>query len=737
MWAVTQQNWPVVKEKLAWAIPQEKNTQSVRPGDNIIFYVIGSNHISGIYEITSEWHESTVVWPDKNDTKQVLAEIDLKEVQLGEFDVRKNKDHLKFIKDPKNWGRSFQALGGLGVSNHGMPIPHEDYEFILEKLKNSPNNSKKLEIHDLISNIDLGDVRFQTKQAPEQLERVSVTISKIITKIQDTEWVIPNFQRGYDWKHEDVRELLTSIFMEQYVGSLLLWDPDKDEKMDVIPVHGVEEKSVGNNYYVVLDGQQRITSLNYVINPPDSIDKKDKDKFPGYFYVDLKVFLQDLDTNDLIIRSKEKLNEQEIFDRFLFPLYMLEGEKINQWSQNLAKQFEGSDLEIKLIKIGNIVSNKMFRIISQFHIPYVVLPKSIEFDSVARIFENLNSKGIELGTFDLLNVRLSRYDVQLKSLWDETRDEYDKIKEYFEETPEIARIRLYIIEAMSLVFTELKSCKRKDILDLYVKNKYEVSDFEAKWKTMSASTQAAIDYIEDKIKGFGAISKRDLPYIPIIPVLAAMLKEVNRNHKDQEVKCMKKISNWYWTTVFAMRYSAAVDTKKSKDYKEMLQWFNDDMKIPGFIQNFRKDYINLHLSDVQSSGSSIYKGIFSLLNKNGADDLERQIIMDDGRLHKDHIFPKSKFKDPSNRQNSILNMTYLTRTTNAVKKAKLPSKYIRETIADNYNGNEDEFLVVLERHLINKKCLEHLKNDEFEEFLAERSKILISEIGKCIGAEKP
>jgi uncharacterized protein with ParB-like and HNH nuclease domain len=52
--------------------------------------------------------------------------------------------------------------------------------------------------------------------------------NKIIDYCDSGEWVIPRFQRYFDWKKEDIRDLLKSIFLDYYVGSLLLWDIRKE-----------------------------------------------------------------------------------------------------------------------------------------------------------------------------------------------------------------------------------------------------------------------------------------------------------------------------------------------------------------------------------------------------------------------------------------------------------------------------------------------------------------------------
>jgi len=124
----------------------------------------------------------------------------------------------------------------------------------------------------------------------------------------------------------------------------------------------------------------------------------------------------------------------------------------------------------------------------------------------------------------------------------------------------------------------------------------------------------------------------------------------------------------------------------------------------------------------------------SLLNINGASDPENKIVLDESKFQKDHIFPKSKFKF-DRREDSILNMTWLTKETNTkTKRDRPPSNYIQEIINKKYRGDEPEFIEVLESHFINKNCLEFLKNDEFEKFIEEREEIFLEKIRVIIGA---
>ena len=48
-------------------------------------------------------------------------------------------------------------------------------------------------------------------------------ISTILDQIDDGQIALPEFQRGYVWTREQVRELLTSLYKGYPIGSLMVW----------------------------------------------------------------------------------------------------------------------------------------------------------------------------------------------------------------------------------------------------------------------------------------------------------------------------------------------------------------------------------------------------------------------------------------------------------------------------------------------------------------------------------
>ena len=92
-------------------------------------------------------------------------------------------------------------------------------------------------------------------------------------------YILPSFQRDYVWKMEQIEELFNSIYRGYPFGTMLLWrinsngdSPLLNETFYQFLFHYHEEKSnkaqnkisllPNVDYWVVLDGQQRLTSLN-------------------------------------------------------------------------------------------------------------------------------------------------------------------------------------------------------------------------------------------------------------------------------------------------------------------------------------------------------------------------------------------------------------------------------------------------------------------------------------------
>ncbi len=89
-----------------------------------------------------------------------------------------------------------------------------------------------------------------------------ISLNSLLGHLREGRFVIPDFQRDFEWEPWDIRDLLRSIFLDYYIGSLLLWRGKQDtfDALSCETVYGLKYKE--NPVHIVLGGQQRLTAIH-------------------------------------------------------------------------------------------------------------------------------------------------------------------------------------------------------------------------------------------------------------------------------------------------------------------------------------------------------------------------------------------------------------------------------------------------------------------------------------------
>ena len=95
------------------------------------------------------------------------------------------------------------------------------------------------------------------------------TVGQLIEKIDTGDLGLPELQRPFVWKNTKVRDLFDSMMSGYPVGYLMLWECPEHSKTRAI---GSDEKSYDEPKEVIIDGQQRLTSLYAVMKGKSVID---------------------------------------------------------------------------------------------------------------------------------------------------------------------------------------------------------------------------------------------------------------------------------------------------------------------------------------------------------------------------------------------------------------------------------------------------------------------------------
>ena len=656
--------------------------------------------------------------------------------------VKKGPDQNKILglgKISSRTGTAF-SIAAYGISvEESKRIQYEtNKEFESVRKDILLDRVEKIDWEKYLTEVDFTATKFTKPHPSASIDRNPFAIRDIKRNTETKEWVIPIFQRFFDWSNEDIKDLWNSIFRGYYVGAFLLWAAENDPDIGTEYITGVtDDNTNASTNYVILDGQQRITAIYYAITSHDFNLKRDTRK---YFYIDFQEFFNNEGSDNIIKLSPSKITETASHEKLLFPIYQLEGhpkwisglrDYLFQEVERIHQKVDSNEFQ-RINNLVDVMSSRLEYLYDQFKIPSVILPKMSTAEEVAEIFEKINTKGKPLNTFDLLMARLYKYKIEMRDLWKKTREKHPAISKYSNHKTQ--KLNLYIMEAMSLAFSNNMSCKRKDILDYFKRNDETPASFKQKWIKMSEYTEKALVLLQDPRDGFGVASRRELPFEPMISVLSALLYKIETKFNDSRPRCFEKLKNWYWASVFSLSYSQGAVTQKSSDYKELVKWFENEESIPKNIEKFRRDYdTQLDLESASKPTSAIYRGLLCILSLKGATDPDKGIVLGDERRNQDHIFPKSKYGSEAY-ADSILNKTWLTSDTNVRKSDTLPSEYMLTILNDKYDNNESKFLKILESHLIDKGAFMCITNNDFEGFVAKRKTLMLNEIETRIGA---
>lgn len=113
----------------------------------------------------------------------------------------------------------------------------------------------------------------------------SFTVNQLIEKIDTGELGLPELQRPFIWSDTQVRDLFDSMMHGYPIGYLMLWEcPELNKKKTI----GAEAHSYDSPKEVIIDGQQRLTSLYAVMKGKKVINKKFDEKTIVISYCPLK-----------------------------------------------------------------------------------------------------------------------------------------------------------------------------------------------------------------------------------------------------------------------------------------------------------------------------------------------------------------------------------------------------------------------------------------------------------------
>mgnify|MGYP000029111661 CR=1 FL=1 len=565
---------------------------------------------------------------------------------------------------------------------------------------------------------------------------------------------LPNFQRDFVWNREEIADLLRSILRGYFLGSLLMLSTDPQRPpFAPIALRGAKPQLAElQPEHLILDGQQRLTSLLYALYAPN-LELKNSKK-PRRYFINLELLHADPDNDSIVVDktereiSREGLNSLETqWSKRLLPVTNLNSDAaFLRWRDGIDDWLRENhpDEHLRFREEWREQWTNVVQQFLSFEVPVIKLPQVNEDDqdSVARIcaiFEKLNSTGVALSVYDLLTARLFRSSIDLHGLWDQANIDNPYLAEWSGGSADEHSFGVLVLRTMALM--RGLEVKPKVLINLSPEN------FEQDWKRAAAAMNRALEIASHTgADGFGVFEQKWLPGFGLLPVLGALRAYIEDNRLGEEAR--RDLRRWYWCSVFLERYSSAVESKARRDYQDMIAlWNGSEMKpIPFVDADIRIGSAAYSVRDSASTASSVYSGVFCLLAQNGARDWSAVEEITLQNLQDHHIFPRDflmrhglQSRSDKSNMNSITNRTLISGRTNQIIKAKAPAEYLMDI---RVFPTEPE--TVLGQHFIDvqvKKALEMaadgLDSQElrriFEQCRNSRENLIVARIREACG----
>jgi len=544
------------------------------------------------------------------------------------------------------------------------------------------------------------------------------TLISLIRSVYDGLVVVPRFQRPFVWKREDIEEVLASILQGYFIGTFLMLDtPAKKPMFPYTTVEGVKhiEGTMRPNQNatvrLVLDGQQRITSLFYALYGPDIPLKGSK--YPHKFFLRLDYALAgDLDEAVVGIstQNRRSMNEMRSLaeaDKALPFNELLNSSQFYQWLYSGQTSWQGDEQD--QIK-------DLYERLQKFMVPVIALSPDTGKDNIVNIFERINRTGVSLSLFDLAVAQLYLKGVKLRELWEQFAKKHEVVTTIVK--PE------FLLRLIAL--SQGQEVRRRTLLNSL--DDLTAETFNDLW---DESAEAIVQAYQRITAVYGAFSPRWIPYTTLSVPLAALLLKLKKTAAGAEA--YQKLDCWYWGSVLGQRYDSAVDTKTYQDYRDILQWIeNKRDSAPEWLQRLSVQNLNI---DTDEPYSTLYRGLMGFIAKQGAWDFSTGQPAELNDCHDDHIFPKSIFGQNYS-VDTLLNRTLISKETNKAKSNKLPTEFL-EVFWKKHGKDDDKLKATLATHFISLDAYQALKDNDFEKFISARRKTLEKAVQGLLALAEP
>lgn len=512
------------------------------------------------------------------------------------------------------------------------------------------------------------------------MAKVEASVEELVGMIERGELRLPEMQRRYVWRSTRVRDLLDSLYRGYPSGAILLWETDEEVPLQEMAV--TQQSNPYQSTRLLLDGQQRLTSLSAVIRGEPVKVRGRQRPIELLFNLDHPEELavvtevnEDGDEDDELIDDDTDSTEDELqrrFNRMTFVVATRKLEQLPQWVK-VTDVFK-SDSDAAFLKRAGVsnfddpnferYSQRLARLrgIRKYVYRMDVLERGLSYDEVTEIFVRVNSLGAKLRSSDLALA-------QITAKWRNSLNTFQAFQQKCAKVGFELDLGLHLKNLVAFVTGQSR---------FLTVGSLQLEALQSGWKESCRGMEFALNFLKNN-------AGIDSPALLSSPFLLITLAYYGHKHNYAlSAEEAERLRYWVLVTNAKGRYSrGSSETILDQD----LATLRSGSGVQALIDRLRQQVGRLDIAPEELEGrnqrSALFKTMFLAFRAAGAKDWQSQvaIALDHSgaqhRLQFHHIFPKAVLKGSYTvrEADDIANLCFIAGKTNRQISDKSPAQY--------------------------------------------------------------
>jgi hypothetical protein len=561
------------------------------------------------------------------------------------------------------------------------------------------------------------------------MAKAEASVEELVGMIERGELRLPEMQRRYVWRSTRVRDLLDSLYRGYPSGAILLWETDEAVPLQEFAV--TQQANPYKNTRLLLDGQQRLTSLSAVIRgEPVKVRSRQRPiellfnlDHPEKLAVVTEVNENRDDDEDLEEDEADSSDDelQRRFDKMTFVVATRKLEQLPQWVK-VTEVFK-TDEDAPFLERAGIekvndprykkYSQRLARLrgIRKYTYRMDVLERTLSYDEVTEIFVRVNSLGAKLRSSDLALA-------QITAKWRNSL----KIFQGFQ--TECAKLGFELDLGLFLKNLVAFATGQSRFLTVGTLTLEQLKDG---WKASRRGMEFALNFLKSNV-GIDSTALLSSPFILISLAYHAHLRDYQIGPSESA-----RLRFWLLIANAKGRYSrGSSETILDQDLTTLKQ----SGGAAELIERLRLQVGRLDIApdelDGRNQRSALFKTMFLAFRDAGAKDWRSNLTIDldhsgvQHHLQFHHIFPKAVLKASytAREADDIANLCFISGKTNRQISDKTPADYFPSLLQKTGSGAFEAQCIPTESSLLDVL--------NFKAFLAKRRALIVMRLNEFL-----